>query len=204
MPAAPAQHVRDLVLVDTGQRDHVDLDRQPGPGRRVDPAQHGGQVAPARDMGEPAGSQAVEAHVDPPHARRVETGGEMLEPGRVGGQGQLVEPGADARADGCGKVEHAAPDQRFAPGQADLAHSARDEDVGQRGDFFERENFAPRKELHPLGHAIPAAQVAAIGDRDADVADGAVEAVDQPGLVVRWPFNRHHFVRTSPQELLPT
>src|SRR3546814_9806496 len=46
----PAQHRQQLVLVEPRERDHVDLDREPRPARRLDPAQRNRQVADSRDV----------------------------------------------------------------------------------------------------------------------------------------------------------
>jgi hypothetical protein len=72
--------------------------------------------------------------------------------------------------------------QRLAAGQAQLVHAVRGEEARHAGDFLEAEQRGVRQEgvllvEHFLGHAVAAAEVAAVGDRDAQVAQRAAEAV---------------------------
>src|SRR3546814_1071890 len=67
---APMQHRQDLVLIDALERDHVDLDRQPGRPRRRQPLQHRPDVAVPRYMRETFGVQAVQADIDAPEDRK--------------------------------------------------------------------------------------------------------------------------------------
>ncbi len=88
------------------------------------------------------------------------------EAGAVGGERQLVERAADLAAQAVRQIDHVAADQRLAAGQSDLAHAACDEALGDQRDLLEAEQFRPRQEGHLLRHAIAAAEIAAIGDRD--------------------------------------
>ena len=72
--------------------------------------------------------------------------------------------------------------QRFAAGQADFFDAVGDEDGGDAGDFFERQQGGMRQVgvvlvEHFLRHAVHAAEIAAVGDRDAQVVQGAREGV---------------------------
>jgi hypothetical protein len=65
--------------------------------------------------------------------------------------------------------------QRLAPGEADLLHTQADENAREARHFLEAEDRAVRQELvagveHLARHAVDAAEVAAVGDRDAQVA----------------------------------
>ena len=161
---APAQHLRDLVLVQAGQRDHVDLHRQSRLARGGDPAQHRGKISSARYVRKTLRAQTVQTHVDPPHPRVVQSACEVFEPCAVGGHRELIQAGADPRADRRCKFNHPAPHQRLASSEPNLAHSAADEDVGELDDLLQREDLTPGKELHPLCHAVSAAQIAPIRD----------------------------------------
>ena len=84
----------------------------------------------------------------------------------------------------------AAPDQRLAAGEAKLAHAARDEGGAQPVELFQRQNIGLGQEGHVLGHAVDAAEIAAVGDRDAQIGDVAAERIDQrrpPGGTVELP-----------------
>jgi hypothetical protein len=72
--------------------------------------------------------------------------------------------------------------QRFATGEADFFNAVAFEGTRQQGDFFERQQGGTFEELVVAAellfrHAIDAAEVAAVGDRDAQVAQRPAEAV---------------------------
>ena len=69
-PGAIIEHRDELIFVEPRERDHVDLDRQSGGARRIDPAQRDGKVANAGDMMKGGGVERVETDVDSAHARR--------------------------------------------------------------------------------------------------------------------------------------
>src|SRR5688572_2955803 len=74
------------------------------------------------------------------------------------------------------------PEQRLAAGEPDLAHAQPGEDAGQAIDLLERKDGRARQPdvLH-LGHAVPAAKIAAVGDGDAEVAERSAEAIRRQG-----------------------
>ena len=63
--------------------------------------------------------------------------------------------------------------------------------------FLETEHLGLGQPLHPLGgHAVGATEVATVRHRDAQVADGATERIDEiadPRVVVRAPNLAHGF-----------
>src|SRR5438876_335919 len=74
------------------------------------------------------------------------------------------------------------PHQRLASREADLLHAQADEDARQPRDLLEAEDGAVRQERvtgveHLARHAVHAAEVAAVGDRDAQVVHRAPERV---------------------------
>ena len=73
------------------------------------------------------------------------------------------------------------PHGRLAAGEADAVDvEALDEDAGEALDLLEREQVLAGQPLHALGrHAVGAAEVAAVGDRDPQVTDGPPEGVDE-------------------------
>ncbi len=76
-----------------------------------------------------------------------------------------------------------APHERLSSRDADLAHAALDEDACDACDLFERQQLAPIEErmvtaVRLLGHAVDAAEVAAVGDRDAQIAQRPAEGVE--------------------------
>jgi len=76
--------------------------------------------------------------------------------------------------------------QRLAPGEADLLDAVALEDAREPRDFLERQQLVPRQEFvvgpeHLARHAVHAAEVAAIGDRDAQVVESPPARVE-PGV----------------------
>jgi hypothetical protein len=102
--------------------------------------------------------------------------------GAVGGDGQLVEPVTHLAAQSAYQLDHVAPNQRLAPGEADLGDPTLDEAERELVQLFEAQHFLAREEGHLLRHAIGAAQVAAIRHRQAQIGDPPVEGVDQGGV----------------------
>ena len=73
-----------------------------------------------------------------------------------------------------------APHQRLAAGEPQLAHAARDEGAAQPVELLERQQVGLRQERHVLRHAVDAAEVAAVGHRDAQIGDARART-DRPG-----------------------
>src|SRR5947209_3597966 len=74
------------------------------------------------------------------------------------------------------------PDERPPARDADLLHAVRDEDARQARDLFEGEQLAARQEAvvrpeHLARHAVGAAKVAAVRDRNAQIAQRTAEGV---------------------------
>ena len=98
----------------------------------------------------------------------------------VGGQGDVVD--AVDLGQHRDQALDVAPQERLSAGQPQLAHARAGEHAGQPRDLLEREQLRAAQELEVmpedlLGHAVDAAEVAPVGDRDAQVAQRAVEAV---------------------------
>ena len=74
---------------------------------------------------------------------------------------------------------NAASHQWLAAGEAELAHAARDKGRAQAVELLEREHLGFRQKRHVFRHAIDAAEIAAVGHRDAQIGDRAAERVDQ-------------------------
>ena len=68
--------------------------------------------------------------------------------------------------------------QRFASGDTDFIDAQRDSGAHEAFDFLVGEDVAPVHKLHALfGHAVEAADIAAVGNADAQVIVDAAEAV---------------------------
>src|SRR3989442_14484040 len=76
----------------------------------------------------------------------------------------------------------AAPQQRLTTREADLVHAELDEDVDEAADLLEVEDLLSRQpDVLLFGHAVAAAQVAPIGDRDPEVSERTLARVAEPG-----------------------
>ena len=76
-----------------------------------------------------------------------------------------------------------AAQERFAAGEPHAVHAEADEDVGEPADFLEVEQIVLRQP-HVVGlrHAVLAAQIAAVRDRQAEVPQRSVQKVEHgPG-----------------------
>jgi hypothetical protein len=80
------------------------------------------------------------------------------------------------------QLHNVLPHQRFAAGNADLVDTEFDEGASDAFHFLQRQQLRARHEFHLFGHAVNAAQVATVGNRQAHVADRAAEAVDELAL----------------------
>ena len=126
MPLAvrPFHQGGELVIVDALEGDGIDLDREAGALRRLDALQNLVEFAPAGDRPELVCVEGIERDVDALDAMRREFGGVLFELGAVGGHGQFVERAAREMARQRADQRHdPAPHQRFAAGQAQLAHA---------------------------------------------------------------------------------
>ena len=182
----PLHQVGEFVLVDALERDGVDLDLQAGGLRSVDPGEHLAEIAPARDRAEFIGVERVERNVDALDAVRPELGGVFGQLRAVGRQREFVErAGANMTRQRADQRHDAPPHQRFAAGEPKLAHAPRDESRAQPVEFLERQQIGLRQETHVLRHAIDAAEIAPVGDRDPQIGDGAAERIDQRQPIIR-------------------
>jgi hypothetical protein len=96
----------------------------------------------------------------------------------VGRQRQVL----DARHRGQHRDEprELAPHERLAAGQAQVGHAHPGHDPHEPLDLLEAEDLVALEPGQPVGgHAVLAAEVAAVGDRHAQVGDLAAVAVDE-------------------------
>ena len=181
--AGPGDEVVELVLVDAAQRHGVDLDREPGSLRRREPFEDRLEPAAAGDLGELRRVERVDRDVDPAHAAIAQFAGVAGELAAIGRQGQLVErAGADMPAERAEQGHDVAADQRLAAGQAKLFDAEPDEGAAHPVELLEGQKLGFRQKSHLFRHAIDAAEVAAVGDRYAQIGDGSSKRVDHAWL----------------------
>ena len=183
--AEETRHRQDAVFVESALDDHVDLDRcEPGCGRGLYAVKHPGRrKVDVVHAHEHLVVQRIEAYGHALEARLLQCAGLLLEKGAVGGQGQIE---AGDRGEHGDQLFQIAPDQRLAPRQADFLDSELSENARKARNLFECQQFFTLEELvilaeHFLRHAIDAAEVAAIGDRDAQVTQRTAQPVATVG-----------------------
>src|SRR6185437_17021290 len=90
-----------------------------------------------------------------------------------------------------------------APGQAELAHAEAHEEARQADDLIERQALVRAEEAVPVmeglpRHAVRAAEVAAVHDRDPEIAHGPAAAVARAGAWQRDHIGRGHSASSLP------
>jgi hypothetical protein len=75
--------------------------------------------------------------------------------------------------------------QGLAPGQAQAARAQIDEGAAQAVQFLDGEDLGLGQELLVLGHAVGAAQVAAVGDGEAQITDAPLVRIEESALPER-------------------
>ena len=185
-----ARDVGDFVLVRALHDDGVDLDRsKTSVGSGVDPFQHlADAVAEAGDPTEDVVVQGLDADGHPVEAgvgQRLRLGAEQ---GAVRGQRQVLDsPHGGQNPD---EFLDVPPQQGLAAGEPQFADTKSHEQPHQAFDLLEGHQLLPGQELVlPVRrHAEGAAEVAAVDDRDAQVAHRPAEPVgdrESRGVAVR-------------------
>ncbi len=144
------------------------------------PVEHAVEFVAAGDAEETLAVQGVEMNVQPAQAGAVQGFSLFGEQQAVGGERQIVDTG-DGGELGDQHVNIFAQ-QGLAAGEADLANAKLRGDAGHAGDLLERQDLRFGQKLHAfLGHAVEAADVAAVRDADAQIVVEASEGVDERG-----------------------
>ena len=178
-----ASQLHDGVIVDALLNDTVELDRaQAGRPDGLDAFEHPGcRELVAGHLAEDFLVEAVEADRHALQARLCERPDLAGQEGAVGGESQILhalDPG-----DAFDELGQIVAQQRLAAGDADLLHARTDEDADQALDLLEVQDLGPGQEVVPLaedlgGHAVDAAEVAAVGDRDPQVSQRPLPGID--------------------------
>jgi len=183
----PFGHREQFVLVEAFQCDGIDLDPKASGARRLDALQNLPQAAPSGYAGEPVGVESIERNVYAAHAGRVKVRREPVKLRTVGGQRKLLHRATSEMArHGPEERDYIFPHKRFAACDAELPDAKSDEGRAEPVQFLKREEFPFRKKRHVLRHAVDAAEIAAVGDRNAQIGDGAGEWIDK-----RWGHFRN-------------
>ncbi len=175
---AEMEELDDLVIVDPSHRDDVELDRvEASRNGGVDAFEHPSQFVAFGQAKETVGDEGVDADVDTVETGVAQIVGDQGEGGAVGRHRQLDIQ----RRQPFDQQGEPRPHRRLAAGEANRPHTGLlDQDAGHPLDLLVGENAASLHPVHSLlGHAICAAEVAAIRDRDSKIGVHPTEGVDQ-------------------------
>jgi len=177
----------NLIVVDSALHDCVHLDRlQADRHGRFDSLEHRVELVALGDRAELVALQRVETHVDARQACAAQVVGHERQRRAVGGECHVDgHPGARRVGAGrhCQRREffdqhrQVGAHRRLAAREADAVDSeAFNADSRDAVQFFVGEHLGARQPGHAFfGHAVGAAEIAAVGDGDAQVAHGAPE-----------------------------
>ncbi len=168
----------DFVLVQILQRNRVDLDGEACRARGLDAGQNLVDIAPAGNGPEFRRIERVQRYVDAAYPAVPQFAGEARQLRAIGCQRQFIErAGAEMARERAHQRHHVASDQRFAPGKPQLSHALGDECRTKPVELFECEQICFGQKCHVFGHAIKAAQIAAIGNRYPQITDRPAKRV---------------------------
>src|SRR5262245_25496454 len=166
-----------LVVVDAANRHAIDLDRaQAGFDRGVNAVQHLRQFIAAREKREAVWRQRIEANGDALQSHVFQRFRAATQEMRVGGHRQVLDAFDFGQA--LDQAFQIASQHRLAASHAQFIDPEADENLRQVNDLFVGQDLRLGLPLHCLfGHAVEAAEIAAVGDRNAQVANGAAVTV---------------------------
>ena len=192
------RHRQDLVVVRATFDDHVDLDvLEADLAGGLDAGEHlGDRKVHVVHAAEDRVVQTIQTHRharEPGIAQRLRLAGEQR---AVGGEREVGHLAVERAQVGelNNELFDVLAQQRLAARQSDLAHAHAHELAREPGDFLEAQQGAVRQIRivlveHILGHAVRAAEVAAIGDADAQIPQRSLVGIAQlRGKVQRRAF----------------
>jgi hypothetical protein len=172
------RQVDNFVVVDAAHHDRVDLYRcETRVERGIDSCEHTVQFVSASQREKRLALERVERHVHALQARRNEV---VRDLGQLDAVGRERDIDVEWREQG-NESRDVRAHERFAAGEANrFKTEALDTNLGDASDLLVRQEFGAGQPVHALGrHAVGAAEVAAIGDRDPQILDAPRERIDQ-------------------------
>ena len=174
----------NFLLIAVFQRHGIDLDAEPASLAAAMPSSTRPSFVAAGDAGEGGAVQTVERDIDPldagtasssanspsrtPLVVRVSSSNSPLARWRDSARTRAMKP---RRISGSPPVSRKCLTPRCT------------KDGAEPVEFVERQKIGLGHKRHMLAHAVGAAQVAAVGDRDAHIIDGTAEGIDQFGFL---------------------
>ncbi len=177
-----ARHFREglhFIVVLAAHHDAVQFDRTEARGKcGVDAVEHALQARPARDRFETIFAQRVERDVRAREARIDQASYLFGQEQTVGRERDVIDAGD--RGDHRNQALEIFADQRLTAGEANAPDANLGRGAHDLGDFLIGEDLAlvdPRQAL--FGHAVDAAQIAAVRHRDAEIRNRPMEGVGE-------------------------
>jgi hypothetical protein len=177
--SAELDQVDHLVVVVAARDDRVELQtREARAAAGFNAGEHGGQRVHFRELLKPVAAQRVQAHGETVQPGGLELGCAVGQQDAVGGERQVPHPRfARELTD---EARQVTAEQRLAARHANPVDAELPEQVRQPADLLERQHVLLRQpEVFVLGHAVVAAQVAPIGDRQTQAPQRPPERVEQ-------------------------
>ena len=143
----------------------------------VQPGQYVPELVKARDGLERFRVGGVQADVHAVHARGFQRRDQLRQPDAVGGQGHFFHAGQPL--EGRDKVRDPLAHQRLPARDLEAGNAQMHRRPRNAQEFFVGQDLLVGRELHPVGHTVGAAQVAAVGDGQAQVIDVPPEMIFQ-------------------------
>ena len=170
LPGQPGE-LQQFVVVEALEHHAVDLDGAESQGEGgLDPGQDVGQVVAAREFPVALPLQAVQTQIEVAQPRGIKVRGQLREQHPVGGEADLFQTRDAVQA--TDELHDALTHQGFAAGDPDLANAHAGGHPGQAEQLFIAQDFPARQFLPAVpGGAIEAAEIAAVGDGEAQVID---------------------------------
>ena len=165
---AELDQIDELVVVDAADDHRVDLEGAEHAMRGGHPFEDAIELVEAGEGLEPVAAERVEAHRDSAEPGPLQPVDLVGQQDAVRGQRKVGQ----ARLGGEQLDQHVevAAEQRFAAGQPETIDAQADEHVHERADFLEVQHvLAGQPHVVLLRHAVFAAEVAAVGDRQPQV-----------------------------------
>ena len=175
----PGDQIGQFIRVHAFERHGIDLHLQTRRTSCRQPFEHLRQAVAPRQACKLRPVERIERDIDPAHPGRSQIFRKVAQPGAVGGERQLFEALPDLPSERAHQLDHVAPHQRLTPGQADLGDPASDEAECELVQLIEGQHLLARQKGLSLRHTVRATQIAAVGHRQPQIADPALELVDE-------------------------
>ena len=184
-PDRPAEvdQIGQLIVIEATYHHDIELEGAQARLRGgADPGQHPPVKPGARERLRPLRPERIEAHRHALQAGGAKLHGVLLEQGAVGGEREIGHAGHGREAPH--QIRQSAPEQRLATGEPERGHAAARKGPHQTFHLLEREDGTARQpDVVLLGHAVAAAEIAAVGDGEAKRMEGTAEGIDRRGTV---------------------